>query len=94
MKKSVFVGLVTAVGALGLSSAAQAGGITEACFMKSYVEAKYAYGKKLIKSEYRTWTNLDNGPGLVTRERHPSVYMQTSRKTANDHYILVPVACK
>ena len=65
----------------------------EACYDKSYVGAKFAYGKRIIKKESRNWTNLDNGPGLVTRVRHPSVYVQTSRQTAPDHYILVPIAC-
>ena len=94
MRKQLYTGTVFGIAMLALSGTASAGGIVEACYNKSYVDAKYVYGRSLIKNESRQWTNLDNGPGLVTRVRHPSVYVQTSRKVANDHYILVPVACR
>ena len=86
--------VVGVVAAFAAPQAANAGGIVESCYQKSYVGAKYAYGKRLIRGQYRTWTNLDNGPGFVTRVRHPAVYVRTARKVADDHYILVPVACR
>lgn len=94
MRKRSIIGVAAGFAILASTGIASAGGIAEACFDKSYVSAKYAYGKKLVKGEYRSWTGLDNGPGLVVRYRHPAVYMQTARKVADDHYIMVPVACK
>jgi hypothetical protein len=94
MRKQSMIALAFGVAALGLPGAAYAGGIAEACYNKSYVSAKYAYGKRLVKGEYRSWSGLDNGPGLVVRYRHPPVYVQTSRMVAGDHYIMVPTSCK
>jgi len=93
MKSKLAVAIAATAALLGMSSFAQAGGIVEACFDKQYVEAKYKYGSTLLKKESRNWTNLDNGPGLVTRVRHPAVRIQTAKKVADDHYILVPVKC-
>lgn len=94
MRKRTILGMAAGLALLAMPSVASAGGIAEACYDKSYVSAKYAYGKKLVKGQYRSWAGLDNGPGLVVRYRHPAVYMQTSRMVAPDHYIMVPVACR
>ena len=93
MRKLLAASAVAAA-VLALPSAAFAGGIAESCYIKSYVPATYAYGRQLVKGEYRYWEGLDNGPGLVIKYRHPATYVQTSRKVSDDSYILVPVACK
>lgn len=93
MRKQSLIAAAIGAAALALPSVASAGGIAEACYNKSYVPAKYAYGKVLVKGEYRSWSGIDNGPGLVVRYRHPPVYIRTSRMVAGDHYIMVPTSC-